>query len=170
MKFNTYDTMSMREIIRSLIKESMYELRFEDAFADELLNGISPDAIFADQRKAKKFAEENLKHDIPELQGYSMTEYFPINEFKEKWMFEAEPNNSNNWRADKRREDPNAALLNIVVIKHVIKDGTSYWKFIFSQAEQSMERMVQSIVYQTDLMPDYKAMVNKVNEDWQQWG
>lgn len=162
--------MSMREIIRTLIMESMYELRFEDAFADELLKGISPDTICASPQEAKRFAEENLKHDIPELQGYSMTEYFPINEFKEKWMFEAEPNNRNSWRADKRREDPNASLLNIVVIKHVIKDGQSFWKFTFSQAEQSMERMVQNIVYETDLLPDYKQMVNKVNEDWQQWG
>lgn len=162
--------MSMRELIRALIKESMYELRFEDAFADELLSGISPETTFNDPKEAKRFANEQLKKDIPELQGYALTEYLPINEFKEKWMFEAEPNNSM-WRVpNKRREAPSASLINIVSIKHIIKEGVSYWKFIFSQAEQSMERMTQNIVYQTPLLPDYKAMVDMANNDWQQWG
>lgn len=157
-------------MIRALIRESMYELRFEDAFADELLNGISPETTFDNPKEAKAFANNTLKHDIPELEGYSMTEYFPINQFKEKWTFEAEPN-SGNWRvAGQQRENPNASLLNIVTIKHIIKDGVSHWKFIFSQAEQSMERMTQNIVYQTALMPDYKSMVARANEDWQQWG
>ena len=71
--------MSMREIIRALIKESMYEIQFEDAFADELLSGISPEAIFNDPKEAHRFANEHIKNDIPELEGYMMTEYFPVN-------------------------------------------------------------------------------------------
>lgn len=162
--------MSMRELIRSLIKESMYELRFEDAFADELLSSISPETTFKSIGEAKKFANQRLKVDIPELQGYALTEYLPINEFKEKWMFESEPTNPA-WRvADKKKEMQGAPLINIVSIKHIIKEGVSYWKFIFSQAEQSMERMTQNIVYQTPLLPDYKAMVDMANSDWQQWG
>lgn len=160
----------MRDMIRALIRESMYELRFEDAFADELLNRVSPETIFDDSKAAKEFAEHTLKHDIPELKGYSMNEYFPINQFKEKWTFEAEPHNSS-WRVkNQKRQDPNSQLLNIVTIRHIIKDGESHWKFTFSQAEQSMERMTQNLVYETPLMPDYRSMVDKANEDWQQWG
>lgn len=43
-------------MIRALIRESMYELRFEDAFADELLNGISPETTFDNPKEAKAFA------------------------------------------------------------------------------------------------------------------
>ncbi len=162
-------TMTMAEIIRALIRESVVELRLEDAYADELLSGISPETTFGNAREATQFANDHIKRDIPELQDYAMTEYFPINEFKEKWMFEAIPNSNRSRIPQDKRASMASGVVNIVTIRHVIKDGVSYWNFIFAQAEQSMERMTQHLIYQTGLL-DYDAMVKKVNEEWEQWG
>lgn len=145
----------MTDLIRSLIRESVMELR--ETFVDDVLKGVEHGgvSIIGDRKEAFEFATTHLMRDIPELANYQLAEYLPLSNVKEKWTFDVETSRG---------------TLNTVTIKHVIKDGLSHWKFTFGEAQQSMERMVADISYQTDLMPDYGDFVAKVNADWQQWG
>lgn len=146
--------MDMNEIIRSMIEESINTMFLEDAFTDELLHGISPDAIIGDRAKAEQFAKQELVHDIPELKYYAFTEYLPISRDVERWSFEAESMNS--W-------------IDVVNIDHDVRNGVSRWKFTFSQAEKSMEHMTAEVMYKTPFM-DYERMTKEANQNWQKWG
>ena len=147
--------MAMTDLIRSLIKESVMELR--EAFVDDALKGVTHDgeSIIGDRKEAFQFAKVHLMQDIPELAHYQLVEYLPLSDVKEKWTFDTETSRG---------------TLNTVTIKRTIKGDLSYWRFTFGEAEQSMERMVADISYQTDPMADYGDFIAKVNADWQQWG
>lgn len=147
--------MAMTDLIRSLIRESVIELR--ETFVDDVLKGVEhgEETIIGDRKEAFDFAKAHLMRDISELANYQLVEYLPLSDVKEKWTFDTETSRG---------------TLNTVTIKRSIKDGISYWRFTFGEAEQSMERMVTDILYQTDMIPDYGDFIAKVNADWQQWG
>lgn len=87
------------------------------------------------------------------MRDYALVDYLPLNATKERWTFDVETSRG---------------LLNTIAVTHILGE-TSYWKFVFGVAEQSMERMTPTVGYKTDLM-GYSDMVEKVNSDWQQWG
>jgi len=145
--------MTMTRLIRLLIKESVMELR--EGFVDDVLGGVSRSMENDDSLNTLQGREyeANLRNDIPELRDYALVDYLPLNAKKERWTFDVETSRG---------------LLNTIAITHILGE-TSYWKFVFGVAEQSMERMTPTVGYKTDLM-GYSDMIEKVNSDWQQWG
>lgn len=145
--------MTMTRLIRLLIKESVMELR--EGFVDDVLGGVSRSIEGDDSLnvlQGRKY-EANLRNDIPELRDYALVDYLPLSATKERWTFDVETSRG---------------LLNTITVTHLLGD-TSYWKFVFGVAEQSMERMTPTVGYKTDLM-GYADMVEKVNADWREWG
>lgn len=146
----------MEKLIRTMIKESFYELR-EDGFAQDVLGRIEHDGhegIIGDRSSAVAFANNELTKDIPELSNYELVSYLPGID-SEKWTFDA---------------DTSTNFLNTIEIRHSIKNDTSFWNFIFGQAEKSMEAMTSEVHYKTGNIAGYDAFVEKVNSDWQEWG
>lgn len=139
-----------------MIRESFFELR-EGGFANDVLGGIEHqgnDAIIGDRKSAIAFAQRKLVHDIPELSNYELVDYLPgVN--SEQWMFDA---------------DTAGEHVNTITIKHINKNGSMVWNFIFGQAVKSMEAMTAEVRYRTGHVADYDAFVEKVNSDWQLWG
>ena len=139
---------TISDIVRALIRESVCQLRLEDAFADDILNNIVPHEEVDVERSVKDFI-----NDIPELKNYKLIEHLPLSYNNEKWTFEAESIGS--W-------------LNTITIEREFKNGTSQWKFIFAQAEKSMEHMTAEVIYQTP-PAEYEVMVGIANKDWKEW-
>lgn len=76
--------------------------------------------IMMDFAKAKKFANERLKNDIPYLENYFFSDYLPKNDRKEQWSFEL--------------MDDNDVMKNIAVVHFLDEAGTSKWRLTYSDS------------------------------------
>lgn len=141
--------------IRQIIREQFKSLFSENIFAKPSVKAQEPttdvntgnDQVFYNFSKGKNFAFIMLQDKITNLEKYNLSDYFPISETAERWMFEAHS------RTDKTL---------LVEIKHKIKENKSIWYFVFATMQPGEQMPV--IEFSSGAIYNYQNFVDKINQ------
>ena len=130
-------------ILRKIISEI-----FSETFKPEVMTATKTnnDVIFYDFSKGKNFAYDMLQDKITNLDRYNLSDYIPISETAEKWMFETQS------ITDKTL---------LVEIKHKIKEEKSVWYFIFATMDRGETMPV--IEYSSGAIENYDNLISTIN-------
>lgn len=114
-------------------------------------------SYIGDYGDAERFAEDFLKHDIPDLKYFSLDEYLPRNgEMIESWSFAASTMGGQHMN---------------ITIDRKIRNETSFWKLTYSESSglNGKEPMQMMEVEDTGWVSDYAQFKIKAKDVSSVW-
>src|ERR1017187_1231644 len=140
--------------IRQIVREQLHKALMDSIKQSKVVGVDKDEEIIYNFSEGRTFAHNRLQGEIDALGKYDLLDYWPINEFAEKWVFETQTI---------------YGMTMLVEIRHKITaDYKSVWYLIYSTSEGNpsvSERGIVTKEYSTGPVFGFQDFVSKANNE-----